>query len=61
MANEKTALPDLLEVVRSDGTVVMDCNAGMALLSIRPHRDDAADDDRNSDLVGRPKSKITRN
>ena len=37
--------PDLLEVTRSDGTLVMDCNSGIALLVLPPKRNQAAAND----------------
>ena len=70
MSKQKRRPPDLLEVTRSDGTLVMDCNSGIALLVIPPRRNQTAANDAGDapsneesdvELTRSPKSKRPRN
>ena len=64
----KVSIPNLLEVDRSDGTFVMDCDSGIALIAI--HRDElakqkarkaATESEQEPALTAAPKIKPNRN
>jgi hypothetical protein len=64
----KLTIPNLLEVDRTDGTFVMDCDSGIALVAI--HRDElaarkarkaATESEQDAALELAPKSKSNRN
>lgn len=64
----KLTIPNLLEVDRSDGTFVMDCDSGIALVAV--HRDElarqkarkeATESEQEAALGETPKAKTTRN
>ena len=67
MSKHKRRPPDLLEVTRADGTLVMDCNSGIALLSVPPKSREPAAGGPRAATTGEeqsaetPKSKLTRN
>ncbi len=64
----KLTIPNLLEVDRADGTFVMDCDSGIALVAV--HRDELArqkarkettEIEQDAALGAAPKSKTPRN